>query len=74
MLQRIEKLQGGELISLFFHPKLDFGAMQCFTTKDGVRTFHYLENGILPQLVHAVTQKGVYFSPILETSHFISVY
>lgn len=61
ILDRINGLKPGTLVSLFFHPSIDYDRISCVTDDMGIRILSYDQNGILPIILETVQNKGLDF-------------
>lgn len=61
ILDRINNLEKGTLVSLFFHPSMDYDRITCDTDETGTRILSYNQNGILPAILETIQKKGLNF-------------
>lgn len=62
MKERInQSAKAGNLVSLFYHPTLDFEYIQVYTTDSGVRIWAYPSYAVLPTIVNKVSNDGYNF-------------
>lgn len=60
-LNRIKNVPSNQLVSLFFHPYIDWLYIGCSTDDDGKRIMTYSWDGVLPDIYSLITERGFSF-------------
>jgi hypothetical protein len=63
LLKRIEFLPENQVMSLFFHPALEYHYIS-YSIENGKRLYFYDEAGALPQILQKITARGYRFSKL----------
>lgn len=58
MIERIRQTEESTLVSLFFHPSLDYEDISWEVSAEGVKTYRYADSAFLPQLIACLRETG----------------